>query len=203
MVFTMNNPNTAPYANSSEWVHIDEVNRLKSRITELEAELSEAYDAALVDHLTSALNRRGFELLMEQEWDRVQRENFHERHTSFSLLYLDIDKFKDVNDYHGHHAGDAVLKELSSSMIGRLRDSDIFARIGGDEFVICLVGTEVNEAQAIRTELQEILSDNSLRLDDGTELSFSVSIGLAGYDEQENWMAVLREADAQLYEEKA
>ncbi len=198
----MNNPNSAPFADSGEYVHIDEVNRLQDRIAELEAELSKAYEDALLDPLTSALNRRGFKLLMDQEWDRVKRERYQEPKTTFSMLCLDIDKFKDVNDTYGHLAGDAVLKRLSSCVMDEIRDSDIFARTGGDEFIVCLVNTDVDEAETVREKLQGVLSNNSLQLDDGSELSFSVSIGLAGYDEQEDWTAVLHEADAQLYNEK-
>ena len=99
---------------------------------------------AAVDTLTGALNRRAFEIAAERERLRAARHG-----TVLSLAYLDVDHFKSANDRLGHHAGDQVLAEVARAITGAVRATDLFARMGGDEFVLLLPETDAREAMTV------------------------------------------------------
>ena len=105
--------------------------------------------SSLTDHLCQVWNRAGFERILEQEIRAVARSN-----TALSLLYLDLDGFKAVNDTAGHIAGDQILQQVSRSLEEGVRSRDSVARIGGDEFVLILPDTTADEARAIGVRLQ-------------------------------------------------
>jgi len=99
---------------------------------------------AAVDSLTGALNRRAFEIAAERERLRAARHG-----TALSLAYLDVDHFKAANDRLGHHAGDRVLAEVARAITEAVRGTDLFARMGGDEFVLLLPETDAREAMTV------------------------------------------------------
>lgn len=99
---------------------------------------------AAVDSLTGALNRRAFEIAAERERLRAARHG-----TALSLAYLDVDHFKAANDRLGHHAGDRVLAEVARAITETMRGTDLFARMGGDEFVVLLPETDAREAMTV------------------------------------------------------
>lgn len=99
---------------------------------------------AAVDSLTGALNRRAFEIAAERERLRAARHG-----TALSLAYLDIDHFKAANDRLGHHAGDRVLAQVARAIAEAVRGTDLFARMGGDEFVLLLPETDAREAMTV------------------------------------------------------
>jgi diguanylate cyclase (GGDEF)-like protein len=99
---------------------------------------------ATVDPLTGALNRRAFEIAAERERLRAARHG-----TALSLAYLDLDHFKSANDRLGHHAGDKVLEEVASAINQAVRGTDLFARVGGDEFVLLLPETDARDAMTV------------------------------------------------------
>ena len=99
---------------------------------------------ATVDSLTGALNRRAFEIAAERERLRSARHG-----GALSLAYLDVDHFKAANDRLGHHAGDRMLEQVAAAIAQAVRATDLFARMGGDEFVLLLPETDAREAMAV------------------------------------------------------
>jgi diguanylate cyclase (GGDEF)-like protein len=109
---------------------------------------------ARVDYLTGAWNRRAFHELVEIEISRLERQGY-----PFSILYLDVDNFKAVNDRFGHAAGDNVLKGVVAAMKRKRRPEDAVARLGGDEFAVLLSHTNDDEARNISLRIQDMLRD--------------------------------------------
>ncbi|MBI3187410.1 MAG: EAL domain-containing protein, partial [Gammaproteobacteria bacterium] len=104
------------------------------------------------DHLTQLINRRYFEDQLEAELQRIRREN-----TMSALLYLDLDRFKYINDTAGHDAGDKVLIEISKVLAGKLRKEDTLARLGGDEFAIIVRNVETKKARMVAEDMRKAL----------------------------------------------
>lgn len=118
--------------------------------------------ASITDPLCDVWNKRGFERLLPKAISNAERTG-----RPLSLLYLDLDEFKIVNDRHGHGEGDRVLREFSRAMQDRVRPQDVFARFGGDEFALLLVDCDTEQAQRTGERLQEEI--------DATPWSFGVS----------------------------
>lgn len=149
------------------------------------------------DALTHAYNRRGFTELAEREWARARR-----RDEPLSLLMLDIDHFKEINDRYGHAVGDLVLTEASARIQEVLRTEDLWCRFGGEEFVAMLPGTSLEDAVLVAERLRESISDVPFITAKG-EINISVSIGVASREAQHpNWEAVSQLADEAVYRAK-
>ena len=157
---------------------------------------------AVRDPLTGALNRRGFE-------DRTGRlaSLSAQLGQSVALLVIDVDHFKAVNDTHGHHVGDLVLKALAQLVHRAKRETDIFARLGGEEFCLVLPGTDVPGARVFADRLRR--SFETLEIDTGRSfLSCTMSVGVAYASARElalgqtDAVDLLRHADEALYEAK-
>jgi diguanylate cyclase (GGDEF)-like protein len=150
------------------------------------------------DPLTGCLNRRALEERLSKEWRQAKR-----RGGSIALLAIDLDKFKEINDNHGHGAGDFVLHELGEIMIETARDTDHVARVGGDEFVILLPDTGWQGATTFAERLRRKVGDHPFS--DGTRnLAITISIGVAlarGTDPVEP-QHLMKEADRSLYRAK-
>jgi len=126
--------------------------------------------AAEIDFLSGAYNRRYFEQALSGEIERCIRYG-----NDLSLLLIDIDRFKSVNDLYGHQAGDRVIKELASILKKCVRRMDTVARLGGDEFAVLLPHTGKQSAVRVRERILEAVAKNPLNT---TDLRFEVSIGL-------------------------
>jgi diguanylate cyclase (GGDEF)-like protein/PAS domain S-box-containing protein len=157
----------------------------------------EARHAAVRDHLTGIGNRRALFDAAEtelQRWRRVPRP--------LSLLLIDGDHFKDINDRHGHSAGDAVLRYIASQMSATFRQVDVVARIGGDEFAVLLPSADLASALCVAERLRATLAANPAATDAGP-LGCTVSIGVAIMDDQTASVeALLKRADEALYAAK-
>lgn len=129
---------------------------------------------ALADPLTELSNRRA----MEWELPR-QIQNAHTHSTQLSLLMLDVDYFKSVNDNYGHQVGDRVLQLLAARLRHNLRVQDTLFRYGGEEFVILLSQTNFQEAQIVAKRLRCVVSDQPFHVDATLALQITVSLGLA------------------------
>ncbi len=155
---------------------------------------------AVIDPLTGIYNRRFALPHMAQIGRRAMDEG-----TNFAAFVVDIDRFKRVNDRHGHAAGDAVLVEVAHRMAANLRPGDLLARIGGEEFLAVLPNVTLAEAQGIAERLCRAISADNFHLPDGTTLQITVSIGMAISDaaraEQAN--ALIEEADLALLAAKS
>jgi diguanylate cyclase (GGDEF)-like protein len=155
------------------------------------------YQAALFDPLTSACNKRHM-------IDRLHTEiSYARRHrTPLSLLMLDIDHFKRINDTHGHLAGDHVLSTLGQIVSGALRAEDLFARYGGEEFAVLCRGTTADDALALAERLRSRVEAFAFEYQ-GRLIPVTVSIGVAGwFDQQDSDTQLIANADEALFKAK-
>jgi diguanylate cyclase (GGDEF)-like protein len=156
------------------------------------------YELATRDALTGAFNRRAFFERLASEW------TWHRRHKlPCALLALDVDHFKLINDAHGHAAGDHVLKTLSGLMQLGMRAEDLFARIGGEEFVILARSTDTSRAAAMAERIRQAVENHPFGWA-GTDIRVTVSIGVATSAglSATNAEALVTRADAWLYRAK-
>jgi diguanylate cyclase (GGDEF)-like protein len=152
---------------------------------------------ATIDSLTGLVNRRAF--LMDAQRSIAQAVRYNE---PLCLTILDIDRFKIINDTFGHGAGDTVLHHLSSIMSDCLREGDILGRMGGDEFVVLMPETHVNEALIAVERLRMEVATQTLVLENN-RIKFTVSVGISSISPMiNNWELLYRAADAALYESK-
>lgn len=156
------------------------------------------YELAMVDGLTSLFVRRYFDARLEEETRRGERFG-----TEFSVIMMDIDDFKRLNDTHGHPVGDRVLREVAAVVRDEMRGVDTAARYGGEEFAMILPRTEMvaayNQAERIRTRIAELAIDV-----DGKSLGLTASFGIASYPASDASSAadLVRSADRALYRAK-
>jgi diguanylate cyclase (GGDEF)-like protein len=170
---------------------------LAARVNELRAAHDRLALLASTDALTGVYSRRWWFDLAENEFSRCRR---YER--TFSLLAVDLDWFKRVNDTYGHDVGDTVLQRFAAMVRGQCRQSDIIGRLGGEEFAILLPETSVADAQRLAGRLTEACRALEVDRPSGV-VRCSCSIGLTEVrGDDENVESVLRRADVALYEAK-
>jgi diguanylate cyclase len=169
---------------------------LEQRVHTLEDELRRLSAEVSTDLLTEVANRRGLMQAFDVEVARLARDG-----GVLSIGLLDIDNFKRLNDTLGHAAGDVALKSLAAHVQKQLRPADVVARFGGEEFVVLLPGTPVEEGQQTLTRLQRTLSA-SLFMHDGREVFVTFSAGVTKWRTGEALEAALERADEALYEAK-
>jgi two-component system cell cycle response regulator len=157
---------------------------------------SDLEDLAYRDELTELPNRRGATRQIDVLISRARRHGHH-----LALLLVDADRFKAVNDEHGHAVGDVVLRELATRLRERMRGEDIVGRWGGEEFVVALPETTADGAVAVAEALRTGIAGSPITADD-TTLSMTVSIGVAVWTGEELEHLVGR-ADTALYAAKA
>ncbi|MBM3297828.1 MAG: diguanylate cyclase, partial [Candidatus Aminicenantes bacterium] len=157
---------------------------------------------ATLDPLTNLANRRKFLECLEAEAARVRRTG-----RPLSVLMMDIDHFKTINDSFGHAAGDEVLKDIARRAARSIRETDTLARWGGDEFVLLMPETGLEEARLAARRLKDGIEAEAFTLPDGRSVGATLSLGVACRgDEKTAWMSVeilLQEADTLLYRAKA
>lgn len=154
---------------------------------------------ASIDPLTRLYNRRYFTQTANSILDLAQRNQ-----TKTSVILLDIDKFKKVNDTYGHKAGDDALVALASNLLSFSRKSDVISRWGGEEFVLLLPNTDINGALIIAEKIRKIVQDSVVSLEDGQTLQFTVSLGTSEFNPQtdSNIEASINRSDEALYRAK-
>ena len=145
------------------------------------------------DHLTGAANRSHF----QQQLDRAQRD-WQDRGEPLSLLMLDIDHFKRINDVHGHPAGDRVLSHFANTLSAALRPTDLLARLGGEEFAILLPATTLVDAVAMAERLRILVAEMRVTTANG-DVTVTVSLGCATAAVDDD---LLEAADRALYTAK-
>jgi len=143
-----------------------------------------------VDQLTRCYNRRAFIVDIQNEIDRAQRTK-----NNFSLITLDIDNFKKINDTHGHQVGDSVLINVSDIVRKMNRNYDKFYRVGGEEFMVLCpntnLGYAINIAERIRKNVEEYKLDSAANV--------TISLGVCEYDEEDNYESLYKRVDSALY----
>jgi diguanylate cyclase len=170
-------------------------------VEKLKQELSYARQEAVLDPLTGVMNRRGF----DQRLFSMINEIDHRDTVNFCLMLMDIDKFKDINDHHGHLLGDKVLRAVAELLNRHTKGKDACARFGGDEFAVLLpdIGSNNarNLAEYIRSTIEKIVLK---RPNSGSVVGgISVSIGVAAYRLGETGEALLHRCDQALYRSKS
>lgn len=179
---------------------INEAQALAKQKSDLETENSELKTENVRDALTNAYNRRHFEDSLEKEFDVATRHS-----SPLSVVFVDLDKFKQINDGFGHQAGDAILQTVAKLLGASTRDSDIVARYGGDEFVLLLPGTDVKQADAVGRRICEAARASRAELPEGKSVGITLSLGIATCDSHNRFetpKALLAAADAALYHSK-
>jgi two-component system, cell cycle response regulator len=172
---------------------------LKKKLNDLEQINAFLQNLAVRDGLTGLYNHQYFHEAIAKELARCQRSK-----GIFSLLFLDIDHFKNYNDTFGHPAGDLVLKKVAQLLSARFRESDVIARYGGEEFVVLLPGAPKQKALICAEDIRSMISAYPFEGRESQPLGFvSVSVGVATYPENGNVSeALLRSADSALYQAK-
>lgn len=173
-----------------------EIKKLKREIASLKA-------IAHHDQLTGILNRRGFQ---EQAGlffkaiviNRRQSEKRALPKLPFSLIFFDIDDFKKINDKYGHDTGDEALKFVVARVRDNLRESDIFGRWGGEEFVIALLGVDENAAYSIADKLRAAIAEKPQTYK-RAKISITGSFGIASYGAEESLNDLVIHADKTMY----
>ncbi|MBN2539049.1 MAG: GGDEF domain-containing protein, partial [Deltaproteobacteria bacterium] len=173
------------------------VDNLRERTEQLEESNEKLKQSALYDELTGVPNRRLFYVQLENTIHLAKRND-----QKFTLLYLDLDDFKEVNDQLGHAAGDIVLQKVAKKICGCLRKSDVLARMGGDEFAVIL--PEAKEEKDIEIVTRKILHvmDSDFKIH-GRIVSIGVSIGASIFQaDTTNAEELIRQADEAMYQAK-
>lgn len=151
-----------------------------------------------IDPLTGVFSRRHFMAMTERELANAARYS-----TPLSVLMLDIDNFKQVNDTYGHQIGDLVLQQFGKLFLELLREVDIVGRYGGEEFSVVLPKTDLIQAFEVSERLRRAIERNEIPLEHGLPLKLTVSIGVSAFkDAAENVDALLARADLALYDAK-
>ncbi len=172
--------------------------RLARSLNTIAEHLSETYSAATTDKLTQIANRQ---TVLAELFDEVERANRYER--PLSVAFVDIDHFKSVNDTYGHHAGDIVLRHVAQLLRTNIRTTDRVGRYGGEEFILVLTETDVQEAASLAEKLRMLLMRERIDIEAGVPVTVTISIGIAGgIGKQVRFDTIVRDADAAMFSAK-
>ncbi|MHB1215640.1 MAG: diguanylate cyclase domain-containing protein [Thiobacillus sp.] len=171
--------------------------QINEQMVQLEHSRAALHEEATHDQLTGLSNRRLF-------YDRLQQaiRHAHRYGSKVGVLYVDLDRFKEINDRHGHHVGDAVLTEVAKRLTSSIRDADTAARLGGDEFVVLLEAVQGRQdCLAAAHKIEQTLNVDTNFY--GLDVEIAASIGLALYpDDGDDEDSLIRAADAAMYRVK-
>ena len=169
---------------------------VKERTYELEQANKKLDLISRTDELTQLPNRRDMHKTIEKEVERANRFK-----KAFSIIFIDIDHFKDVNDTYGHAAGDAVLKSVASTLRSLLRKYDVLARYGGEEFLTLLPETELKDAAHVAERFRKQIENQTIFFG-GQEIKVTITLGVAQFDSSQGAEKCIQLADKALYEGK-
>lgn len=175
------------------------INTVSSFVEDLESKLNVAEESSLIDDLTQIGNRKGYIERINKErncWLNTQKP--------LSLVVLDVDNFKSVNDEYGHSTGDQVLKSLAQTLKKQIRSTDFIARYGGEEFVIILPNTDLEQAITLTQKIRQVVNNLKFELRKKNKvLKITCSYGLATFSNKKpNTIDVFNAADKALYQAK-
>lgn len=174
----------------------EDIEALKDLASMVERELA-AVQLATLDELTNISNRRGFMALAQHSMNLCARQKI-----PASLVFLDLDKFKPINDKFGHAEGDRALINFASQMNIHIRNSDVFARLGGDEFVLFLINTSEQQAEKIIVNLNHTLKKYNQEANRGYDIAFSYGIVEFNSEKHHAIEELLVNGDSLMYEVK-
>jgi diguanylate cyclase (GGDEF)-like protein len=166
--------------------------------TELESMFHKyLYTAATTDRMTNLFNKYFFIDKLKKQITYSKRYN-----TKFSLLMIDIDDFKKVNDTYGHTVGDEALKFVAFKVVSSIRENDMAARYGGEEFITLLLESGPEDAYAVAERMRNAVEEEVFEIDD-IKFNLSISIGVASYPKDATkWLELIKTADERLYTAK-
>lgn len=190
------------YDTRLQWSRGDEIGELSRSFDEMTDSLDVAHSElerlSRKDGLTGILNRREFDRLFRKEFNRSERYS-----KTLSMILIDLDHFKEINDSHGHQVGDSVLRTVVTVIEKTIRDVDQFARYGGEEFVLLLPETSAREAMMLATRLCGLVGTTEFRNRSGDCFKVTISAGVSSYPEHESSERdLLLAADQALYRAK-
>ncbi|PJB35624.1 MAG: GGDEF domain-containing protein [Deltaproteobacteria bacterium CG_4_9_14_3_um_filter_63_12] len=173
-----------------------ELEQLRSQLQAQAARIAELETLAKRDQMTGVFNRRGFDEHLEASLSAARTEN-----KEGVLIFVDLDDFKEVNDTHGHQAGDRVLQTVARLLAEHTREQDVVARIGGDEFAALLIDADLDDGMRRAQEIRVVLNSQSILWND-RRIDISCSVGTAHYHADSCPQALMSEADLDMYAEK-
>ena len=166
--------------------------RLAVAINHISAALADSHDRATIDRLTGVFNRQA---LLAELFTEVERATRYDR--PLSVAFVDIDHFKVVNDSFGHSAGDVVLRGVAQLLSASLRASDLIGRYGGEEFMLILTETNVEEGAVLAKKLRALVEREAFAVEGNPNPSVTISIGIVGgVGDQLRMETLVRDADA-------
>lgn len=174
-----------------------ELQQSQQALRQMEEKLAETTRELGIDALTNTLNRRGLANCLSREIARAKRHR-----DKLSAIMVDLDHFKQINDAHGHEAGDQMIVHFAQLIRFVIRDADYVARFGGEEFVLILPEADSIHAEMVALRLQTMLSKSPLIYGEH-EINVTFSAGIAEYRGNEEGAELLRRADSALYAAKA
>ena len=173
--------------------------RLATAVNEIAGALADTHDRATIDRLTGVANRQA---LLSDLFSEVVRATRYER--PLSVAFVDIDHFKAVNDTYGHAVGDVVLRGVAQTLGVNLRATDKIGRYGGEEFMMILTETDVEEGAVLSEKLRTLVQRQRFPVEGGSHISVTISIGIAGgIGTKLRMEALIRDADAAMYSAKS
>lgn len=168
------------------------VNDLSWNLEELSKQLIQTSEKK--DPLTKVYNRRFLDTILLQETMRSQRMQ-----KNYSIVMLDVDHFKRINDHHGHDAGDNVLATIGELINQYIRVSDFAFRFGGEEFLLVLTECNANKAQTVSQKISNVIANHVFKTSNANDLQVTISAGVAEFDGQPDYQHTIKKADQALY----
>ncbi len=169
------------------------IEKNRKRLEIVEAKFAETKKEADIDSLTKIFNRKRFDKDMEE---------FDLNCNTYSIIFLDVDDFKKINDTYGHAVGDKVLMEIGEILTHYLRRNTYAYRYGGEEFVVVLPEGDLNGAKVVAERLREVMENRAVKIDERSMITFTASFGASQKRQNEHFNEVLKRADEALYEAK-
>jgi len=174
------------------------ISKLEKENLELKEQISKLEKKVIFDDLTGAFRRNFFEEKVQKDTNQLLGEDDKrkEGYKEISILFSDVDNFKQINDKHGHSKGDQILKEVVRVLKENLREVDVVGRFGGDEFVIEMLGANKDEAKKRAESLRKTIKEEILK---NVRIEVSLSFGIAELKKGEKFEEVLKKADEAMY----
>ncbi|MGI9382680.1 MAG: GGDEF domain-containing protein [Methyloligellaceae bacterium] len=191
------NGEMTPRVQSAVMGLMEELDQLKDQLSAANERVSELESMADEDPLVPVLNRRGFVRELERTLAYAKRYG-----TTASLVFIDLDDFKSINDRHGHAVGDAALRHVAEFLLANVRRSDIVGRLGGDEFAIVLHRADASAAENKAFQLAGAIIAQPLVYGE-FEIALDLSVGITELDEADTVSEALERADRAMYRHKA
>ncbi|MEA2091288.1 MAG: diguanylate cyclase, partial [Campylobacterota bacterium] len=190
---------TKPFKSRELLARVKRELKMQNLIHDLEESKEELRLLASIDPLTKLYNRRYFSKASEHIFYLSKRNN-----STLSIIMLDIDNFKKINDTYGHQVGDDVLVTIASALQGFIRKSDIVCRFGGEEFLMLFPQTPIDKALLISEKIRLKIEDTVVSLENKKELKFTASIGVSqiNHEKDKSIEDMIKRADDALYEAK-